>query len=65
MVIAAWAMGIGSCWIGGFKEDKVKEMLKIPDKWKVIALVTFGYPAETTHAKKKKPIEEVVSLNQF
>ena len=58
-------MGIGSCWIGGFKEDKVKQLLKVPDKWKVVALVTFGYPAKTTHSKKKKPIEEVVSINQF
>ena len=65
MVIAAWAMGIGSCWIGGFKEDKVKQLLKIPEKWKIVALVTFGYPAETPHVKRKKPIEKVVSFNKF
>jgi len=65
MVIAAWALGIGSCWIGGFKEDKVKQLLKIPDKWKIVALVTLGYPDETPHVKRKKPIEKVVSLNKF
>jgi nitroreductase len=65
MVIAAWALGIGSCWIGGFKEDRVKQLLKIPDKWKIVALVTFGYPAETPHMKRKKAIEKVVSFNRF
>jgi len=65
MVIAAWALGIGSCWIGGFKEDKVKQLLKIPDKWKIVALVTLGYPDKTPHVKRKKPIEKVVSLNKF
>jgi nitroreductase len=65
MVIAAWALGIGSCWIGGFQEDKVKQLLEIPDKVKVVALVTFGYPAETPRAKRKKPLEKVVSSNKY
>lgn len=65
MVIAAWALGIGSCWIGGFKEDKVKELLEIPDKWKIVALVTLGYPDKIPHVKRKKPIEKVVSIDRF
>ena len=44
MVIAAWALGIGSCWIVGFEEDKAKQILRVPEDWKIIALVTFGYP---------------------
>jgi len=76
MVIAAWAMGVGSCWIGDFKEEimslvdillsrKVKQLLNIPEKWKVVALVSFGYPAEQPQPKKKKPIEEIFSYNKF
>ncbi|EMR74276.1 nitroreductase [Thaumarchaeota archaeon SCGC AB-539-E09] len=29
MVIAAWAMGVGSCWLGAFKEGDVKQLLNI------------------------------------
>ncbi len=65
MVIAAWALGIGSCWIGDFREEEVKELLKIPAGWKVVALITFGYPAEHPSAKQKKPLEEIVSYNKF
>ena len=65
MVIAAWALGIGSCWIGACNEKKVKKLLKIPDKWKVVALLTFGYPAEQPKQKKKKPIEKMFSFNRF
>ena len=65
MVIAAWAMGVGSCWIGDFKEDKVKQLLNIPAKWKVVALVSFGYPAEKPHQRRKKSIEKIVSFNRF
>ena len=65
MVIAAWTLGVGSCWIGDFNEKKVKELLKIPDKWKVVALVTLGYPAEQPKQRKKKSIEELFSFNSF
>lgn len=65
MVIAAWAMGVGSCWIGDFKEEKVKRILQIPDKWKVVALVSFGYPSEQPKPRKKKPIKKLVSFNKF
>jgi len=65
MVIAAWALGVGSCWIGDFREEKVKELLKIPDKWTVVALVTLGFPAEEPKQRKKKPVEELFSFNSF
>ena len=65
MVIAALTFGIGSCWIGACNEKKVKELLKIPDNWKVVALLTFGYPAEQPKQKKKKPYEEMFSFNNF
>ncbi len=65
MVIAAWALGIGSCWIGDFSEGEVKELLGIPNGWKVVALVTFGYPAEKPDARWKKSLQEIVSYNRF
>ena len=77
MVIAAWAMDVGSCWLGAFKEGDVKKLLNIPDDWKVVALVTFGYPAEGENRfpanfedmrdrlTAKKPIEKIVSFNTF
>jgi len=65
MVIAAWALGIGSCWIGACNEQKVKELLKIPDKWKFVALVTLGYPAEKPKLRRKKPFEELFNFNTF
>jgi len=65
MIIAAWSLGIGSCWVGGCKEKEIKKLLKIPDKWKFVALVTLGYPAEQPKPRKKKQIEEMFSFNSF
>jgi nitroreductase len=65
MVIAAWALGVGSCWIGACNEEKVKNLMKIPDGWKVVALVTLGYPAEQPKPRKKKSFEEMFGFNSF
>jgi nitroreductase len=77
MVIAAWTMNIGSCWLGAFNEDEVKKLLQIPEKWKVVALLTLGYPSEGENRfpdnfqkirhrlVSKKPIEEIISYDTF
>ena len=65
MVVAAWALGIGSCWIGSFDEKKVKQLLNIPNSWKVVALITFGYPTEHPKQKRKKRLENLFSFNSF
>ena len=65
MVIAAWALGIGSCWIGACDKNKIKELIGIPDEWKVVAVLTFGYPAEHPKQRKKKPFEKLFNFNSF
>ncbi|UCH03069.1 MAG: nitroreductase family protein [Candidatus Bathyarchaeota archaeon] len=65
MVIAAWALGIGSCWIGDFKQKEVKELLNIPDDWRVVSLISFGYPAELPDNSSKKPLTEIIGYNTF
>jgi nitroreductase len=65
MVIAAWALGIGSCWIGACNEEKVRKLLKIPDRWKFVGLLTLGYPAEQPKPRKKKKFEELFNFNSF
>ena len=65
MVIAAWAQGIGSCWIGAFNEEKVRRLLEIPEKWNVVALIPFGYPSKIPSPKQKKALEKIMSFNKF
>jgi nitroreductase len=59
MVLAATALGYGTCWIGAFNEEKVKEILKIPANLSVIALLPVGTPDENPLPKPRKPFEEI------
>ena len=65
MVLAAEAQNVGSCWIGAFEEDEVKELLDVSDNLKVVALVSFGYLAEKPSPRNKKNLESVVHYNRF
>ena len=67
LILAARAEGLGTCWIGAFKNDKVKEILDIPDEWQVVALTPIGYPSgnafvETT---SRKTMNEILSEEKF
>jgi nitroreductase len=65
MVLAAWSLGVGSCWVGSFDEQKVKNALHIPQDWKVVALVALGYPVEKPKQRKRKDTTELFGENQF
>ncbi len=61
MVLKATELGIGTCWIGWFDESTLKEILKIPKKIKVSALLAVGYPKDESSGKRKrKPLEKIV-----
>jgi nitroreductase len=65
MVIAAWAQGVGSCWIGDFRESHVKSTFQIPDQWRVVALLTLGYPVNPPQSKTKKFLDDIITYNIF
>jgi len=64
MVLAATALGYGTCWIGAFDEEEVKRLLKIPEELKVIALLPTGFPDEAPAPRDRKRLTEIVFLDE-
>jgi nitroreductase len=64
MVNAAWLMGVGSCWIGGFREEKIKQILNIPEEARVVAIISFGIPDEKP-TRTKKPLKDIIHHNKW
>ena len=66
MVLKATELGLGTCWIGWFKEKKMKQLLEIPDKIKVSILLTVGYPKnEPTPKKTRKPLYKILFFDRW
>ena len=59
MVLASTALGYGTCWIGAFNENDVKEIAKVPENMTVIALLPIGIPDENPPPKPRRAFKEV------
>jgi nitroreductase len=67
MLLAAWADGVGSNWVGFGGLEAVKALLDIPAALEVLAILPFGYPAQAVGRGKKqrKALREVAHLERY
>ena len=67
IALSATALGLGSCWIAAFPQEKMKQALNIPENEnaQVVAIFTIGYPAEIAEQKSRKQLSEIVNENQW
>ena len=61
MMLAAWADGVGSNWVGFGGLEGVNALLGIPATLEVVALVPFGYPT-TALGRGKKDRKALASI---
>ena len=60
IALAARALGLGTCWIGAFNQDKVRRVLGIPDSVQIVELMPLGYPAGWPGPRGRKALDEIV-----
>ncbi len=65
MMLAATAEGLGTCWIGAFDENKVKELFQIPESWRVVGMTPLGYPDETPVFNGRKSLLEILCFERW
>lgn len=74
MTLAAWELGIGSCFMSGPEPPereayckKAHDFLQVPASMNFLDLVIFGYPKQCKPAKRKrrKLLSQIVSQEIF
>lgn len=69
ILLAATALGIGSCWIAGDKKpylQQVNTLLNAPAKMKLISLVALGYPQKDCFKPAdKRQLKELLHWDKF
>lgn len=60
VILAATALGLGTCWIGAFDMAAVKEVFQLEPGWEPIALTPLGYPDEQPEARPRLALEELI-----
>lgn len=65
MTLMATSLGIGSCWIGAFREEKLKELLHIPAELKIIALIALGYEVGKASVPPRLPLSSIAHYETY
>lgn len=53
ILLAATALGLGTCWVGAFREDEAAVVLGLPHGIRPLALVAVGYAAREGEQPRK------------
>jgi nitroreductase len=65
ILLTACSLGLGSCWIGRFKEDAVRKVINAPKEMRPVALIPVGYPNEAPAARSRRPLNEIMHKESF
>ncbi|MFP3985818.1 MAG: nitroreductase family protein [Candidatus Bathyarchaeia archaeon] len=65
MLLAAHAMGLGACWVGAFREETVRKVLKTPSHVRPIAIIPVGYHAEKPRPRGRRSMSDIVHYENF
>lgn len=60
ITLCAAAEGLGTCWIGAFDEDPVKELLGIPPQIRVVGLLPIGYAQDPARVEKNRLLLQAI-----
>lgn len=60
IVLKAVDLSLGSCWLGRFDRDKLKEYLKLEECIYPVVLLPVGYPDQTPKARPRFDLDRLV-----
>jgi len=65
ILLAAHALGLGTCWVGAYSDEEVAKALDLPEWIKPIAIIPIGYPAEKPSPPRRIPLESLVYREHY
>jgi nitroreductase len=60
IVLKAVDLGLGSCWLGRFNRDRVKEFLALNESIYPVVLLPVGYPDQSPKARPRFPLDKYI-----
>jgi nitroreductase len=65
ILLTAYSLGLGACWVGAFNEDEAKKALKTPKGTRPVAIIPVGYPNRTPSERGRRPLNQIVHHEEF
>lgn len=65
LCLAAHALGLGTCWMGWYDEQRIKHVLGIPDDIRIVGLTPLGYPDQEPKPRPRKQLSDIAYFEQW
>jgi len=65
MMLTAHSLGLGSCWVGAFDEEKISRIVEAKDEHRPQIIITIGYAAETPDIPPRSKFDTVAFINKW
>ena len=65
ILLTAYSLGLGTCWIGAFNENETKKALKTPKGIRPVAMIPVGYPNKTPSQRDRRPLNQIIHSEKF
>jgi len=65
ILLAATALGYGSCWMGGFSEKRLKNVLGLPENFRVVSVIPIGRPDDSPAPPERRPLSDIVKYDRW
>jgi nitroreductase len=63
--LSAQNFGLGTVIVGLFDHNNARSLLKIPERYELVALIPLGYPAKEPEAPKRREVNEFTHYDTF
>jgi SagB-type dehydrogenase family enzyme len=65
ILLTAYSLGLGTCWIGSFNEDEAREALNAPEGVRPVAMIPVGIPDEIPRQRGRKLLSQITHYDGF
>ena len=65
ILLAAHAIGLGTCWVGAFKEELAKKVLQIPEPVRPVAIIPVGHAERKPIARPRKALLDITHQDTY
>ncbi|HSV86521.1 MAG TPA: nitroreductase family protein [Levilinea sp.] len=65
LILAAAALGLGTCWVAAFNPTAARQVLELPDEVEPLLFTPLGYPADQPGKKTRKDLANLVRYERW
>jgi nitroreductase len=65
ILLTAFSLGLGTCWVGAFNEDEAKKAVNAPEGIRPVVMIPIGYANKKPLKRSRRDSKHIVYQEEF